>query len=41
LMALTSIGSLLLVFRGRRLRATVSRLESQIKGMSEHPQVSA
>jgi type III secretion protein J len=41
LMALTSIGSLLLIFRGRRLRATVSRLESQIKGMTEHPQVSA
>jgi type III secretion protein J len=41
LMALASAGSVLLIFRGRRLRATIHRLESQIKSMTEHPQVPA
>jgi type III secretion protein J len=41
LMALACVGSLLLVFKGRRMRATIQRLEGQIKTMSEHPQVSA
>jgi len=40
-MVLASLGSMLLVFQGRRLRATIERLESQIKSMTERPQVSA
>jgi hypothetical protein len=41
LMSLASLGSLLLILRGRRLRATVQRLEAQIKAMAEQPQVPA
>jgi type III secretion protein J len=41
LMVMASAGSLFLMFRGRRLRATVARLEAQIKSMTERPQVSA
>ena len=41
LMVLASAGSLLLIVRGHRLRGTIQRLESQIKAMTEHPNVSA
>jgi len=41
LMVLASLGSVLMILRGRRLQATIQRLESQIKGMTERPQVSA
>jgi type III secretion protein J len=41
LMSLASLGSLLLLLRGRRLRASVQRLEAQIKAMAEQPQVPA
>jgi type III secretion protein J len=41
LMLLASLGSLLLILRGRRLSATILRLESKVKGMVERPQVAA
>ncbi len=41
LMLLASLGSLLLIMRGRRLRATIHQLESQVKSLAERPQVSA
>jgi type III secretion protein J len=41
LMVLASLGSIILMLRGRRLRAKVHQLESQIKSMTERPQVSA
>lgn len=41
LMVLACVGSLLLMLSGRRHRATINRLEAQIKAMTERPQVSA
>jgi type III secretion protein J len=41
LMLLASAGSLLLMFRGRRLRATIADLESQLKAVTERSAVSA
>jgi type III secretion protein J len=40
LMLLACMGSLLLVFRSRRMSATIFRLETQIKSMTERPKVS-
>ena len=41
LMLLASLGSVLLIFRGQRLKATIQGLETQIKSMAERPPVSA
>jgi type III secretion protein J len=41
LMLLASLGSMLLLVRGRRLHATIHRLESEIKSMADRPQVLA
>jgi type III secretion protein J len=41
LMSVASLGSVLLILRGKRLRATIQKLESQNKSLAEHQQVSA
>jgi hypothetical protein len=41
LMLLASFGSLLLIFRLRRLNATIRRLEAQIKAVPDRTQVAA
>jgi type III secretion protein J len=41
LMTIASLGSLVLVFRSWRYRATIKALQAQVKGITEHPQVAA